>query len=257
MDTTIGKFLAALRKERGLTQQEVGERLNVSNRTVSAWECGTVMPDILLLPALADLYGVTTDEILSGHKKEKEAPMPAAESAGSPQDGALAKFTLWISILAALFAVGYSMFFAGWYLDVQFLRTSRALCLSLLSVGAIVSFLSFATAVALWRSAEAGVFSKGGISPSFRTALRKRQALFAFFAATMSAAFAIVTACLAAVLLSQSARIFGDLPVWLWEMSDGQRMTGFGRMAAVFFALAAGTFLFGLLVWKKRKKNKA
>ena len=62
---SIGAFLAVLRKANGFTQQEVADRLSVSNRTVSSWECDSALPDILLLPALAELYGVTADEILA------------------------------------------------------------------------------------------------------------------------------------------------------------------------------------------------
>ncbi|MCH5156972.1 MAG: helix-turn-helix transcriptional regulator [Clostridiales bacterium] len=65
---TIGEFIATLRKANGYTQQEVADRLGISNRTLSGWECDKVLPDILLLPVLAELYGVTVDEILAGER---------------------------------------------------------------------------------------------------------------------------------------------------------------------------------------------
>lgn len=61
---TMGEFLATLRKANGYTQQEVAEKLNISNRTLSSWETDRTTPDVLLLPAVADLYGVTVDELL-------------------------------------------------------------------------------------------------------------------------------------------------------------------------------------------------
>ena len=61
-----GSYLAALRKTRGLTQQEAAERLGVSNKTVSKWESGGGFPEITVLPALAELYGVTADDLLAG-----------------------------------------------------------------------------------------------------------------------------------------------------------------------------------------------
>ncbi len=61
---TMGEFLALLRRANGLTQQEVADKLNISNRTLSSWETDRTTPDILLLPAIADLYGVTVDELL-------------------------------------------------------------------------------------------------------------------------------------------------------------------------------------------------
>lgn len=67
MDATkTGVYLAMLRKARGMTQQEVADRLGVSNKTVSKWESGGGFPDITVLPALAELYGVTADDILAG-----------------------------------------------------------------------------------------------------------------------------------------------------------------------------------------------
>ncbi len=65
---TIGEFLATQRKAKGHTQQEVAERLGISNRTLSSWEQGRAYPDILTLPALAEIYGVTADEILNGER---------------------------------------------------------------------------------------------------------------------------------------------------------------------------------------------
>ena len=64
----IGEFLAKKRKSLGLTQQEVADQLNISNKTLSSWESGRSYPDILILPALAKIYGVTVDEILSGDR---------------------------------------------------------------------------------------------------------------------------------------------------------------------------------------------
>lgn len=61
-----GGYLAMLRKTKGLTQQEAAEQLGVSNKTVSKWESGGGFPDITVLPALAELYSVTADDILAG-----------------------------------------------------------------------------------------------------------------------------------------------------------------------------------------------
>ena len=61
-----GTYLAILRKTQGMTQQETADRLGVSNKTVSKWESGGGFPDITVLPALAELYGVTADDILAG-----------------------------------------------------------------------------------------------------------------------------------------------------------------------------------------------
>ena len=70
----IADFLQTLRKAHGYTQQEVADHLHISNKTISKWETGQALPDILSLKALAELYDVTVDEILNGQKDFKESP---------------------------------------------------------------------------------------------------------------------------------------------------------------------------------------
>lgn len=60
--------MATLRKANGYTQADVAEKLNISNRTLSSWETDRTLPDVLMLPAIADLYGVTVDELLRGER---------------------------------------------------------------------------------------------------------------------------------------------------------------------------------------------
>lgn len=66
-----GAFLAALRKAKGMTQAQVAEALCVSNKTVSKWESGGGLPDVTVLPDLAEFYGVTVDDILAGQQLER------------------------------------------------------------------------------------------------------------------------------------------------------------------------------------------
>lgn len=68
-----GAYLAALRRAKGMTQQEAAEQLNISNKTVSKWESGGGFPDITVLPALAELYGVTADDILAGETRRRSS----------------------------------------------------------------------------------------------------------------------------------------------------------------------------------------
>ncbi len=80
MDTIkIGKYLAQLRHNRGLTQEALGEKLGVTNKTVSRWENGNYLPTVDALQQLSDLYGVTINEILSGQKLEEAEYKAAAE----------------------------------------------------------------------------------------------------------------------------------------------------------------------------------
>ena len=67
----IGFFLKELRKEKGITQEEFAEKLNVSGRTVSRWETGNNMPDISLLIEIADFFDVSIPEIINGERKRE------------------------------------------------------------------------------------------------------------------------------------------------------------------------------------------
>lgn len=65
----IGEFLKTLRKEKGLTQEQLAEILLVSGRTISRWETGMNMPDLAILIQIADFYDVEVKEILAGERK--------------------------------------------------------------------------------------------------------------------------------------------------------------------------------------------
>lgn len=75
----IGEFIAKNRKLKGLTQEQLGEKLGVSNKTVSRWENGNYMPDLSLLKPLSEVLGITLNELLSGEKIEKESIIETAE----------------------------------------------------------------------------------------------------------------------------------------------------------------------------------
>lgn len=64
----IGKFIATLRKEKGMTQEQLGERLGVTNKTVSRWENGNYMPDVEMLSLLSEEFDVTINELIGGER---------------------------------------------------------------------------------------------------------------------------------------------------------------------------------------------
>ena len=64
----IGQFLAQLRREAGLTQEALGERIGVTNKTISRWENGNYMPDIEMLQLLGQVYDVSVNELLAGQR---------------------------------------------------------------------------------------------------------------------------------------------------------------------------------------------
>ena len=106
---SIGQFIAALRKANGMTQQDVADRLNVSNKAVSRWERDECAPDISLIPALAEMLGVTCDELLKGERILDASPQEKKEPRVEKQVKNLINRTLsgfktmiWISLAVAV-----------------------------------------------------------------------------------------------------------------------------------------------------------
>ena len=77
---TIGGFIAALRKANGMTQKDLADRLNVSDKTISRWERDDGAPDLSLIPVIAEIFDVTCDELLRGERKSPEERETAAPS---------------------------------------------------------------------------------------------------------------------------------------------------------------------------------
>lgn len=70
----FGAYISRLRKKADMTQSELAERLNLTRQAISKYECGDSFPDISILIEVADVFGITLDELIgSGHPTEKEA----------------------------------------------------------------------------------------------------------------------------------------------------------------------------------------
>ena len=78
MNETIGNRITKYRKEKGMTQEELANKLGVSSQAVSKWENDTSCPDIFLLARLCALLGITTDELLTG-KSDAVKMVPAEQ----------------------------------------------------------------------------------------------------------------------------------------------------------------------------------
>ena len=77
----IGSFLKTLRNEKGLTQEQLAEVVNVSRRSVSRWETGSNLPDLDVLMELADYYNVELRELLDGERKSEQMDQVLKETA--------------------------------------------------------------------------------------------------------------------------------------------------------------------------------
>lgn len=70
MTKSIGSRISELRREKGITQEKMSERLGITSQAVSKWENDISYPDILQLPKIAQMLGVTVDELISGETKK-------------------------------------------------------------------------------------------------------------------------------------------------------------------------------------------
>lgn len=75
----IGKFISACRKDKGLTQIQLAEKLNITNRAVSKWETGKSCPDASIMLKLCDILDITVNELLSGERIRAEYHREKAE----------------------------------------------------------------------------------------------------------------------------------------------------------------------------------
>ncbi len=75
----IGRFLSELRKSHGMTQEQLGERLGVTGKTISRWETGNYLPPVDMLLELSRMYDLSINELLMGKKLTAEEDHEAAE----------------------------------------------------------------------------------------------------------------------------------------------------------------------------------
>lgn len=75
----IGKFIAEMRKEQNLTQQDLAEKLGISNKTISKWECGNGMPDYAVMESLCETLSININELLSGERLPSQEYSKKAE----------------------------------------------------------------------------------------------------------------------------------------------------------------------------------
>lgn len=116
----IGKFISSCRKDKGLTQIQLAEKLNISNRAVSKWETGKSIPDVSIMLDLCEILGITVNELLSGerivsmedYQKKAEQNMVDLQKKKMQAEKSLLKVCImWIVIAVLLspihFAINY------------------------------------------------------------------------------------------------------------------------------------------------------
>ena len=67
---TLGEMISSLRKEKGMTQSELAEKMNVTDKAVSKWERNLSCPDVNTIPKLAEIFGISVDELFNAQKRK-------------------------------------------------------------------------------------------------------------------------------------------------------------------------------------------
>ena len=147
---SIGSFIAALRKANGLTQKQLGEKLNVSDKAISRWERDECAPDLSLIPVIAEIFGVTSDELLRGQRAAPDAtPTPQAEEKSKKRlqyllDKLLVRFKITsvisisialIGVIAAMLLNAYNRAQAGFLVGCVFFLASTVCQIIFLNLG--------------------------------------------------------------------------------------------------------------------------
>lgn len=142
----IGVFLKTLRKEKNITQEQLAEKMGVSNRSVSRWETGANLPDLDILMQLADYYSVELREILDGERRtqnmdpEMEETVLKVADYSNQEKLRLTRRLHWL-FLAAIGALMLAFLVSFWELTGPFFDFLRGLgqgvALGMLIVGAL------------------------------------------------------------------------------------------------------------------------
>lgn len=110
LNKIIGSNLTFLRKKAGLTQLEFGEKFSYSDKTVSKWEQGDVVPSVEVLKGIADYYGVSVDYILKEHTSEEDFKAIVKKTPNAAN-----KITLIALIVTIIFAICVTIYVASIY----------------------------------------------------------------------------------------------------------------------------------------------
>ena len=151
--TKIGSFIRELRKEQGITQEQLAEQFNVSARTISRWETGHNMPDISLLVEISEFFDVSIPEIINGERKSeimekevKEVAEAMSNYAGAEKSVILKRVKL-ISIIGLIsLVIGLVMEAINYDSMIPIYECMKGTCLGL-GVGALATMVLYTTGI--------------------------------------------------------------------------------------------------------------
>ena len=149
----IGSFLKKLRKEKGITQEQFAEVLNVSARTISRWENGNNMPDISLLIEIADFFDVSIPEIINGERKRETMEEKIKEVAECLTDYADTEKTILLKRARIISILGLIALLSGLVMEfiqansqIPIYESIKGICLGF-SVGSLITMVLYTTGI--------------------------------------------------------------------------------------------------------------
>ena len=135
-----GQFIAQMRKEQGLTQRELAEKLMISDKTVSKWECGNGLPEVSLMLPLCEILEINVNELLSGKR------LQSSEYQRNAEDNLMklinekehAKRSLWLGIIALVpaFLAGITLIMISGYFDLEVWQRVVLIVIAVLTIAA-------------------------------------------------------------------------------------------------------------------------
>ena len=117
----IGRFIAERRKLQGLTQAQLAEKLNITDRAVSKWETGRSLPDATLMLALCEILGISVNELLSGEKvtmennQEKNEQLLLEMAKEIERKNKTIWSAMWIIMIVSILALFAGLFAAAFF----------------------------------------------------------------------------------------------------------------------------------------------
>ena len=130
-----GVFIAKLRKESNMTQQELAEKLNVTAKAISRWETGKGYPDVTILPEIAKVLNVSVNEILNGEHFSKEVTAEVAEKTiltvchqATEDRQRNRRALIRVSVITMVVLLILEVVFAGWYYLFEYDRGKPLIC---------------------------------------------------------------------------------------------------------------------------------
>lgn len=124
----IGRFIAECRKKRNLTQMQLAEKLNITDRAVSKWETGKAMPDSSIMLELCEIHNITVNDLLNGevitmdnYKEKSEKLILEMTKQKEDADKSLLSLEILIGVLSTIILLGFT-FVASFVQMVDWLR---------------------------------------------------------------------------------------------------------------------------------------